>query len=799
MGFAVSDALTEAQELYREALDALRDQRKQIAADIEFSDPSDPQQWEEDVKRNRENDPGGKRPCLVLDQCGQYVANVAGQVEKQPPALHAIPVGGGADKKAAEQLDGRFRHIEYASRAQLHYTRAMTSAARVGVGYLIVRPEYTDRALGYQEPRIGSEPDALKVVFDPWSTDTDGKDATFGYVMSDISTRIFEKRWGKKAQRDFGDLEASKRNDERKSVLVAEQWKKESKRENVIVFNDPNDGAEDQALSETEYWKKYDPKTVGYQPRYIRSEKRKTEQVWWRLMSGEDILEEQRDSETNEVVPYPSDHIGIIPIYGYVGFKDGRMNYCGIPRRARGGQQAYNYHMSELLVPNTMILMPERALQGAGVKDLWDKSRVTRRGFMPYTDFDDEGPVNQPSLMPMDSINHEQGAQQALRDIQASIGMYQANLGAPSNESSGVAIESRKEQGEASTAHFPSHLAASLGQVGQIVMQMDARLSDTRRMQPIIGVDQSAGQVIVDPEQKQAFKRGPEGVAINPKVGTYGVRVVIGASYSTQRTQTNAAFTEIIRSSKDPQLTATVLPFWAQTLDFPGSDKFAQAMTAMAPPAVKSILQPEGSGDAPDPAQMAQQLDQCKQALQEALQVAQEAQQEIQAAQTEMDGMKADAEIDWFKARTDRLKVTGANQEQVAAITEELVNGMLEPVMGQINGILNPPQPESFEGGQPMADAPMPEPQEPAPEIMALQQGQEQLAQMTDQLAQGQQQIAQVVMSLPQMLEQLAALTKRTRRRIPVRNLDGDITEVIDKMDEEPGDAQEDATEGEKD
>src|SRR4051812_934087 len=162
----MDDTLREAQELYIEALEAHRDQRRQIAEDLEFSDPSEPKQWDEAVKQQRENDPGGKRPCLTLDQCGQYVANVAGQVEQKPPSIHAIPVGGGADKQAAEQIDGRFRHIEHASRATQHYARSLTSAARSGVGYLIVRPEIIDRKLNWQEPRISSEPDPLKVVLD---------------------------------------------------------------------------------------------------------------------------------------------------------------------------------------------------------------------------------------------------------------------------------------------------------------------------------------------------------------------------------------------------------------------------------------------------------------------------------------------------------------------------------------------------------------------------------------------------------------------------------------------------------
>ena len=153
----MSDPIADAQALYLDALDASRDQRQQISEDLEFSDPSNPRQWDYDIKRQREADPGGVRPCYVFDQCGQYVANVAGQVEQNPPALHALPVGDGADKKVAEKLDGFFRHIEHTSRAQQHYARALTSAARAGVGYLIVRPEYVNRALNWQEPRIGSE------------------------------------------------------------------------------------------------------------------------------------------------------------------------------------------------------------------------------------------------------------------------------------------------------------------------------------------------------------------------------------------------------------------------------------------------------------------------------------------------------------------------------------------------------------------------------------------------------------------------------------------------------------------
>ena len=130
----MADLLTETQERYCDAIEALADQRRQVEEDILFSDPSDPQQWDEDEKRKRETDPGGIRPCLVFDQISQYANNVAGQIEQRPPSIHTVPVGDGADQQAAEEMDGYIRAIEYSSRAQQHYMRAALWQGRVGVG-----------------------------------------------------------------------------------------------------------------------------------------------------------------------------------------------------------------------------------------------------------------------------------------------------------------------------------------------------------------------------------------------------------------------------------------------------------------------------------------------------------------------------------------------------------------------------------------------------------------------------------------------------------------------------------------
>lgn len=725
----MANDLQQAQEMYEDAISATREQRQQIEEDLRFSDPSNPQQWDDAIKRQRETDPGGARPCLVMDHVGQYVANVAGQVNKSPPAIHTVPVGSGSDVKVSEQLDGMMRHIEYASRAQTHYGTALTSAARTGVGYLVVRPEYVDRALGYQEPRICAEADPLRVVFDPWSVQLDGSDATFGYLLTSMSEREFERKYGAKAEKvSFGaDQRSMDGHSDRKSIVVAEQWYKEEKTRNIIIWlgfdNQEVTGSEDEYHAACQ--------AAGVKLQFVRSYRDKYQCVKWRTMSGATILDTVKNADGTEAL-YPADAIGIVPVYGYWGISDGRMTYCGIPRRARNPQRSYNYHMSEQLAyigtaPKAPWVASVRAIRG--LEALWDRSSVDSRAVLPYNDIDDVGnPIPAPTRMNLsvNLQNHMQGAEQALHDLEATIGMYQANLGAPSNEQSGVAIDARKEQGEASTSHFPQNLAASLGQVGRIVVQMSAKLIDTKRQQRIMGIDMTPSCITIDPQQQQAVQQTEQGLSINPNVGSYDVRVVVGASFSTQRSQAQSALAEVMRNN--PEMTPAIAPLWAQNLDIPHADKLAQVLVAMAPPAVQAILNPD-TNKQPKPEQLMQQVQQAQQALKEAIQHAHDAQAEADQAEQQLRDKREEIEtktreldIKAYDAETKRLQLTSAamTPEEVRMMVAQTVNAMLshpDPLPGEL------PEPGEAESPQPGAAPALPAAPDPAePPDPALEQ-----------------------------------------------------------------------------
>lgn len=741
----------EASRLFREALDALSDQRKQIEEDQRFCNPSDPDQWDPDEKRRRETDPGGARPCLVFDQLGQYVANVAGQVEQRPPAIHAIPVADDADAKVAEQIDGVMRYVEYSSRAQVHYTRALTSAARVGVGYLVVRPQYVHKVLGYQEPRISSEGDPLKVVLDPWSQEIDGSDATFGFLLSPMSYAVFERTFGRKKKKvSFGDEEQRQLDRDREEVLVAEQWRIESATRDMVAVRYANGDLGSLTVDELQ------KATAGgeiIEP--LRGYTDKVQRVLWSVMSGAEVLQEERE--------YPASSIGIVPVYGYVSWADGRMSYCGIARRAMQPQRAYNYHMSEIrafmsLAPKAPWIVPKRAVKG--LERLWDKSSVESRAYLPYNDVDETGqPIAPPTRAPVaiNLANHTQGAERALQDIQASIGMYQANLGAPSNETSGIAINERKQQGEASTAHFPAHLAASLTQVGRICVEMIPRMIDTRRQLRVISIDGKASTVVADPQQAKPYTDDGGKISINPSVGRYDVRVVVGGNFATQRQQAQQAYTEMMRAA--PQMLPAIAPLWAQTLDVPHADKLAQVLTAMAPDPVKAILQPHQDGE--DTAQLRARLAQLEQALQQATQIAQEAQADadeanakLEAKEDEADAREEEAVIKAYDAQTKRIQALAPLRAQPD------VNVVVRDTIAEM---LNSPDPWPGE---------KPEDKGPSPELQALMQ-------QTQALTQGQQALAQA-------MTDFARRASSPRRRVPVLGPDGRIKEVIEQPMDQP-------------
>jgi len=664
-----------------DGLERWGEQRRRFKEDLQFSNPTNPDQWDQLAKTRRGND----RPCLVFDQTNQYIAQVVNDSRQNKPGIKTIPVDSDADVKVASILEGVIRHIEYASRAEIAYDTAIDYSTRIGLGGLYVVNKVTNAALNQQEPVIKRIHDPLSLIIDPDSCEPDGSDQRWAAIESFLPKEEFESLWPDAEPKDFEPAKGGITpwfGD--KTVRVCDYWEVVEKKTPKVVVAAPTG-------EETFSREDYDANTEasGLAPAILREYEETERTVKQYKLCGSEILEESI---------FPSQYIPVVPVIGCEMWVDGKRYLCGMVRRMMDAQRAYNYERTAYieavaLQPSAPYIAAWEAI--ADHQEAWRSANVTKRAYLPYDHVDENGnslppPQRQdPPVLPSAFV---QGGQMALADIQASIGMYRANLGAPSNETSGRAITARKIEGDTANYHYIDNLNRSIEQLGRVVVDMTTRLMDSERIARIVGSDGTNDFVHVNPGMASPYQKGDNGrVYINPQIGRYDVRVVAGPSYTSLRQEAAEGLSQILQAN--PALTPVIGPMWAKMQDWPDADKVAQALTAMAPPQVQDILKGE---DGPSPemkafaAETKQHMDQMQAAIQ---------QQQQQMAQLQADKEEAEEnqQVEWYKAETERLK---AIQPAAAAIDPQMIAAVVQQTLAQMLSL------------QPQIDSPPPEPGE---------------------------------------------------------------------------------------
>ena len=279
---------------------------------------------------------------------------------------------------------------------------------------------------------------------------------------------------------------------------------------------------------------------------------------------------------------------------------------------------------------------------------------------------------------PMFPAGFANAAQIGSQLMESAVGVYKANLGMQSNETSGRAINARKVEGETATFHYPDNLARSMSHLGRVVLDMLPRLIDTKRSARILGEDESVDWVTLDPEMMEAVQRdGKKVTAINPGFGKYDVRVKVGPGYVTMREQASETLVQL--SQGNPQLAAALAPLLVKMQDLPEADKITRIALALLPPQVQAAYG-EDEGEEVPPAVMAQ-MQALQGQVQQAQQIVRELAGELEKAQAEAQAAKDKTAIDAYNAETNRLKVTqpAMGPEQIQALVIQTLQQLATP------------------------------------------------------------------------------------------------------------------------
>ena len=654
--------------LARERFKLCEESEQEIRAlgleDLEFRAGN---QWPEQIKRERELD---ARPCLTINKMPQYVRQITNEQRQNRPRIKIVPFDDNADIKTAEVLQGIIRNIEVTSNAEAAYDVGFEGAAQKGFGFWRIVTEYLDEKSFKQVAKIKTIKNHFSVYLDPHAKEVDGSDANFGFIFEDISNEEFKKL--------YPDAELSKLNDwgnvcenwiSKDTVRICEYFYKDFQEFNLVLLENGETFEEDKVPQELKKLK------------VLKTRKSKKTIVKWCKINGIDILEE---------TIFPSKYIPIVGIYGDELNINGKKILESVIRHAKDPQRMYNFWKSNetetiALAPKAPYLATPKQIEG--FENIWKDANRKNLAVLPYNAVTSGGqligaPQRNGFEPNVGAIT--QAAVFASEDIKATTGIYDASLGARSNETSGVAIRSRTAQAQTSNFHFIDNLSRSLRYTGLILIDVIQNIYDVATIERIIGEDGTSKMVKLN----QEFEEDGIRKIYDINVGKYDVVVETGPSYSTKRQEAAASMSDLTRSY--PQIMQVAGDLLVKNLDWPGAQDIAERLKKLLPPELQEKkdnvnLPPEVTAQMDQAAQMIESLQMQNMELQKKLEnkvLELNSKEKIEFAKMDVDLTKKLAEID-SRDSVELLKTQIADLEQSINYMTQIQQMQYEQILEQ--------------------------------------------------------------------------------------------------------------------
>jgi len=708
------DIIREAQERFDRAHDYQAFAHENFRRDMKFANGDDVNryQWDEEIVGSRVG-----RPCLTINKCRIHNLQVINDARQNQAQIRINPVADEATYESAQIFEGVVRHIEYVSNAAAAYTTATYNQVMGGIGYWRVMTDYIDEETLDQDIFIRRVPNPLDVFLDPDIQQYDGSDARFGFVFYEMERKDFERRYPRADEPDrvvgsgpLGNRGHFQSDD--KHVRLVEYYRRGERRDRLLELTDGTVlHAADLAPEVLRQVKARDlirrERTVSYP------------EVEWFLIADNDRILDRK--------PWPGRYIPIVRLPCEEIITDKRLDWVSHTRHLRDAQRLYNWYSSS--AAEFVALQSKAPFIGTAeaigpFQEKWERANIENPSVLLYQGLDETGqpqPPPQRAQPPAMAQAYMEGLQIAQNEMMLASGQYQAVMGAPSNETSGKAINARQRQGDNATYHVIDHLAGAIRFTGRLLVDLVPKVYNARRVLLIVNEAGEESQVHVDPEAPQAHQVVPDPTAQpqpvspqgqadpdqakedavitiwNPNVGRFAVVADVGPSYMTRRQEAFNAFSQLMASNG--AAFQVLGDFWAKNADFPGADELAERL--------KQGLPAQYKGQDPQVMQLQQALQQTQAHAQ---QVLGQADAEVAALKAQVAALQEDLKDKTYDSETKRLDTVGKiDPDSLKLIVRELVSQMIGmpalPVMGAhaaAEAAMTPPgpAPDSQGGGQ---------------------------------------------------------------------------------------------------
>ncbi len=556
--------------------------RKAALEDLDFYSGK---QWEDSVASS--NRTKGE-PTLAVNRLPQFVKQIENELRQREINIAVAPNDVEGSTECADIYNGLIRSIQEDSKATQHYIHAAgeNGALVPGFGFLKVEIEPVSKKNWSDDKKL-----IINSVFDPfsvlpdYSTQTnDFSDAEYWFEIVDYTEDSYRSEFPHShlASLDVDTVGKTQWNagisSNSDSVRVVRYWHKETisyvqylledgSEIDSIKYEKPHDV---DATNEDMNGKLPFPTNAGGDKRIVsRSRQAIKTTIKWFDFNAVEILREGT---------WPGENYPFVAVIGPQTVVNGNKDIRGVIRYSKDSQRMLNYMASSIArrigSANKSPWIADKRSLGSNIKQ-WQTANTENWSVLLYDAFR-ENPAVPGSLIPNPPpVRADQTSQindllaasaHWTNELKATIGIYDAGLGATPNEQSGVAINTLAQQGANANYHFSENLVCSIKHLGNILIGLIPLVYNTERVIRIVNTDSSIETVKIN----QLFDQNGKQLQYDLTGGEYSVTVNAGPAYATRK---QAALEQLLSVTRvDPTLTPVLQDLMVGAMDFEGAE-----------------------------------------------------------------------------------------------------------------------------------------------------------------------------------------------------------------------------------
>lgn len=539
-----------ARKRFQASAEDEKELRQKFISDLKFASPDGDDQWDPQLKMQREQ---AGRPAMAFPRCHTFVQQVSNEARQNKPQIKFAPRLD-ADEDTAEIYEGLARYIQYTSDAQIAYETAIEYSAGGSFGYYRFLTDYCDDESNDLELKVVPVLDPL-TIYGVLVPAIFGRKPKYWFVVEDIPKEEFKQLYPDSEISSLAWEDAEMKGDGwvgSDSVRIAEYWWVESKK--------------------------------------VKGKRRPQDMIKCCKTNGIEILpgEDGESSETD----WPGTCCNVIPVLGKQMIIEGKPRLSSIVRPQKSAQLLINYSKSRIAETLAQSpVSPYMVVEGqtAGYEKEWATLNTVPRPTITYKSIDVNGhPAPPPQRDTFEPPIQALSAfvAQEVDDMKATTGIYDASLGNQGNETSGQAILRRQQQANLSTMHFMDNLERSFKQAGILIAELIPKIYDTEREIEILGEDERPKVIQIN---KPHVDESGQMKHYDMTKGKYSLVVTVGKAFNSKRMETFDTMQQVLATQ--PNLMPTIGDIFFRNSDLAGSEQLAERFHKMLPPQLQDDQQ----------------------------------------------------------------------------------------------------------------------------------------------------------------------------------------------------------------